>query len=81
MHLLFFSPLLRPSKAETALTDGHEASPPLNMHRALILTGAMCCAAGCVIAVCFRGLPDSRRAMDRAKEKDSNTTSNTITAI
>lgn len=71
--------------AEAALTDGHDASPPLNMHRALILTGAMCCAAGCMIAVCFRGLPDSRRAMDKAKEKDSNTititNTNTVTAI
>ncbi|GJJ06279.1 hypothetical protein Clacol_000470 [Clathrus columnatus] len=32
--------------AEAALTDNSRASPPLNMHRALIFIGSLCCTAG-----------------------------------
>lgn len=58
-------------EVEAALTSGPEASPPFNMQRAVIFIGALCCATGCLAILCLRGLPDSRRAMDKAKEKDA----------
>jgi len=61
---------------EGALAAGPNASPPLNMRRASIFTAVFACAASALVILFFRGLPDSRRSMDAAREREEKENKN-----
>jgi hypothetical protein len=62
--------LSRLHAVEDALTAGAEASPPFNLRNSSIFVAVFVGTAAAFVAVGFRGLTDSRRSLDAAKEKE-----------
>ncbi|KAF8518726.1 MFS general substrate transporter [Gautieria morchelliformis] len=59
---------------EDALTAGADASPPFNMRNASIFVAAFTCAAAFLLVLGFRGLAESRRSLDAARESAERAT-------